>query len=165
MELLPYNSQWKKTFLDERKRLEGVLGRDCLDVQHIGSTAIPGILSKPVIDIAVLIPSLSNAHQYVVLLEGLGYTYFPERSSVERLFLTKGNPPQFHLSLAQQEKFSFWKRQILFRDYLLAHPNQAKEYEILKEKLLDKHSDAGQLYSDGKSDFVNNILSLAEKNK
>jgi GrpB-like predicted nucleotidyltransferase (UPF0157 family) len=134
-----------------------------LDVHHIGSTSIPGLSAKSIIDIAVLIPSLEDAQKYLSPLAELGYEYKPAQSSQERYFFVKANPVQFHLSLAQSEKFSYWKRQILFLDYLREHPDTLRQYEELKKDLIKKFPDAGPQYTEGKSEFIQNILLLAEK--
>ncbi len=165
MNLVAYNPEWEKIFLTEKETIAQALGNDCLEIEHIGSTAIPGILSKPIVDIAVRIPSLKASEKYLAPLQAIGYTYFPERSSVERMFLAKGVPPTLHLSLTESEKFSYWKRQILFRDYLRSHADIAKEYEILKANLIQKYPDISQGYSDGKGEFVKKVLSLTETNK
>ncbi len=162
MKIVPYDDQWPKIFLAEKELISSNVREDIIDIQHIGSTAIPQISAKPIIDIAVLIPSLKNAEGYIEPLGKIGYRYFKDRSSVERIFFVKGEPPKYHLSLAQPEKFSYWKRQILFRDYLRQHHDLALEYEALKKQLMAKYLDGRQQYSDGKNEFVNKVLALAE---
>ena len=165
MEIAPYDEKWPKIFQAEKELISSKFGGDFLDIQHIGSTSIPRMSAKPIIDIAVLIPSLDVAEKYIAPLSELGYQFFKDRSSVERLFFVKGEPPKYHLSLAQPEKFSYWKRQILFRDYLILHHDLALEYEALKKWLIEKYPDISQPYSDGKNEFVQKILMLADKNK
>lgn len=165
MEIVQYDEQWPKIFQTEKELISSKFGGGFLDIQHIGSTAIPLMSAKPIIDIAVLIPSLENAGKYIAPLKEMGYQFFEDRSSVERLFFVKGEPPKFHLSLAQPEKFSYWKRQILFRDYLRQHHDLALEYEALKKCLIEKYPDGRQQYCDGKNEFVQKILILAGKDK
>ncbi|MBI2410402.1 MAG: GrpB family protein [Candidatus Kerfeldbacteria bacterium] len=161
MEVASYNQEWPKIFQAEKKLLLKHLGN--LDIHHIGSTSIPGLSAKPVIDIVVLIPSLEDAQKYLLSLAELGYEYKPAQSSQERYFFVKGNPAQFHLSLAQPEKFSYWKRQVFFLDYLREHPDALRQYEELKKDLIKKFPDAGPQYTEGKSEFIQYILLLAEK--
>jgi len=162
MEVAPYDEQWPKIFQDEKELISSKLGGNFLDIQHIGSTAIPMMSAKPIIDIAILISSLDDAEKYLIPLGEIGYQFFKDRSSVERLFFVKGEPPRYHLSLAQPEKFSYWKRQILFRDYLIQYHDRALEYEALKKCLIKKYPDGRQEYCDGKNEFVQKILMLAE---
>lgn len=161
MEIAPYNKNWQKMFLAEKEIILNNVQDEIIEVQHIGSTAVPDLAAKPIIDIAILVPSIENADTYIKQLEKLDYIYQPERSSVERYFFTKNDPPTFHLSLAQPDKYSFWERQKLFRDYLISHPATAKEYEELKKSLIKEHPDGRQEYCDGKSEFINNVLKLA----
>lgn len=163
MEVVKYDEQWPKIFQTEKELISSKFGGDFLDIQHIGSTAIPQMSAKPIIDIVVLIPILEDAKKYLEPLKKIGYQFYKNRSSVERLFFVKGEPPKYHLSLAQPEKFSFWKRQILFRDYLIQHHDDALEYEALKKRLIEKYPDGQQEYCDGKNEFVQKILMLAEK--
>lgn len=163
MEIVPYNKNWPKIFQAEKELVSSTLGDNVIDIQHIGSTSIPQMSAKPIIDIAVLLPTLENATKYIPLLKKIGYQFFKERSSVERFFFVKGEPAKYHLSLAQPEKFSYWKRQILFRDYLKSHSDLAKEYEKLKKQLIQQHSDGRQKYSEAKSEFINKIISLSEQ--
>lgn len=165
MEIAPYDEQWPKIFQAEKVLISSKLGGDFLDIQHIGSTAIPRMSAKPIIDIAILIPSLDNTEKYIEHLETIGYQFFKDLSSAERIFFVKGEPPKFHLSIAQPEKFSYWKRQLLFRDYLRQHHDLALEYEALKKCLIEKYPDGRQQYCDGKNEFVNKILALAEKTR
>lgn len=162
MKIVPYDDQWPKIFLAEKELISSNVREDIIDIQHVGSTAIPQISAKPIIDIAVLIPSLENAERYIKPLGKIGYRCCPDSSSIERKFFVKGEPPKYHLSLAQPEKFSYWKRQILFREYLRQHHDLALEYEALKKQLMAKYPDGRQQYSDGKNEFVNKVLALAE---
>ncbi|MBI2411193.1 MAG: GrpB family protein [Candidatus Kerfeldbacteria bacterium] len=163
MNIVSYNPEWPKIFQSEKEHVLRKLQDSLVEIHHIGSTAIPGLCAKPIIDIAMLIPSLKDAEKYIQPLAELGYEYQPERSSVERYFFVKGNPVKFHLSLAQPDTFSYWKRQVLFLDYLQRHPDTLKEYEELKKDLIKKFPDAGKEYSEGKSEFIQRILMLAEK--
>jgi GrpB-like predicted nucleotidyltransferase (UPF0157 family) len=165
MKIAPYYEQWPKIFQAEKELISSKFRGDILDIQHIGSTAIPHLSAKPIIDIAVLIPTLDDAEKYMDPLSEIGYQFFKDRSSVERLFFVKDEPPKYHLSLAQPEKFSYWKRQLLFRDYLIQHHDLALEYEALKKRLIEKYPDGRQEYCDGKNEFVQKILMLAENNK
>ena len=79
------------------------------------------------------------------------------------MFFRKGEPVKFHLSITEKDKTTYWKRQILFKNYLNAHPKEAREYEELKKKLILEDPEARQAYSDGKNEFVQRMLELSEK--
>ena len=166
---LPYQPSWKEKFRKEKENLQDVFGDEAIAIEHIGSTSIEGLSAKPIIDIAVLVKSIDNIQHFVSKVSSLGYTYYPEMSSVERIFLRKGRPVEYHLSITCP-KHIFWDRNIIFRDYLRKHPELMREYENLKKTNLKEtpkedfddlsHS---KIYNKGKGDFVKKILSLAEK--
>lgn len=160
--LEPWSPFWAEEFRKESTLLHETLKDSLLDIEHIGSTSLTNIAAKPIIDIAVAIESLEDAQQFIEPLSRIAYEYFPESSSQERFFFRKGDPVKFHLSLAQKDKFSYWKRQILFRDYLRTHPDMAREYEALKFELLAQDPTGSTSYLAGKTAFVEKILKLAE---
>ena len=165
----PYNPNWPEKFEAEKEKIRQVLGGQILDIQHIGSTAIPNMSSKPIIDIGVLVSSIDDIDSFVSNLSVLGYQYKPDMSSVGRIFFRKGSPVEYHLSIACP-KHTFWHRNVVFRDYLREHPKMATEYEDLKRKNLSEIQDTdlpdlsrNKIYNNGKGDFVQRILDLAEK--
>ncbi|MDP3965165.1 MAG: GrpB family protein [bacterium] len=160
MNLVSYTTDWSQLFQKEKNNLTSLLGSEAVDVQHIGSTAIPGIASKPIVDIIVLLPSFQDALKYIDRLQELGYEYSEERSSTERHFFTKGEPVTVHLSLTDRST-SYWDRQIIFREYLLHHPDAAKEYEALKRSLIQRYPEGREEYSSGKSEFISIVLKKA----
>jgi len=161
MKLHHYSDRWLKLYEHEAQGIKNVIGNSAKDIQHIGSTAIPHIMSKPIIDIMVLLTSMDRAEVLIERLAPLEYIFDKDASSSERYFFRKGEPVQYHLSLTD-ETATFWKRQLQFRDYLINHEAIAKEYEALKLKLIKKYPSAKQKYTDGKNEFVKKILSMAE---
>lgn len=161
--LLPYQSDWPKRFQNEKEILRTLFGSMALKIEHIGSTSIEGLLSKPIIDIAVLIKNKEDGDKFIEPLSHLGYWYNKVNSSNdnERYFFRKGEPTEFHLSIAYADRGSFWERQILFRDYLRNHLEARDEYARLKENLLKNDPTGIETYIAGKSEFVNKILQLA----
>lgn len=162
-QLLPHQSSWKKDFQLEKIEIQKVFGNKALHIEHIGSTSIDELPSKPIIDIAVLIEKSEDADKYVQSLDRIGYWYDKENSSGERHFFRKGKPTEFHLSIAYLDKGNFWERQILFRDYLRSHPKARDEYATLKESLLGINPTGNKNYIEGKGKFVQKILDLAKK--
>lgn len=161
--LLPYQPAWAEKFDQEKERLSRVFGDKALAIEHIGSTSIPGLSAKPIIDIAVLIEKAEEGDEFVESLKKLGYWYDEPSSSGERHFFRKGDPTEFHLSIAYKDRGGFWERQILFRDYVRKHDDLRDEYAQLKDLLLQSDPTGKDSYITGKSDFVNKVLDLARK--
>ena len=167
--LYPYSNEWVEKYKKESELIKHFLSDLIINIEHIGSTSVPGLSAKPIIDIAVLVESISNTKIFTEVLEKIGYIYKPEMSSVERIFLRKGQPVEYHLSISES-KYSYWTRQILFRDYLRNHIEFIKEYQKLKEESINKLADEDLLdiskskeYSYSKSLFIQKILQLAEE--
>lgn len=165
-----YSKDWIEKYNKEAEIIKKILGSEIIDIQHIGSTAIPGLSAKPIIDIAVLVLSIENIYHFSELLKKIDYNYKPDMSSGERIFLRKGDPVEYHLSVACPIH-TFWKRQILFRDYLKLHPEYVKEYEDLKQETIKdlpevdfKDLSRSKGYSAKKGPFVEKILRLAGYN-
>lgn len=169
--LQQYSKDWIEKYNKEAENIKKIFGSEIIDIQHIGSTAIPGLYAKPIIDIAVFVKSIENISHFNKPLENIGYSYKPDMSSVERIFLRKGEPVEYHLSIACP-LHTYWERQILFRDYLISHPEYIKEYENLKRETIKElpESDFKDLsrskgYSAKKGPFVEKILKLAREEK
>lgn len=161
-----FDPRWIDKFKKESLVLGGLFN-NIIDIQHIGSTSIYGLRSKPIIDIAILVDSIEDKKYFIDKLLNLKYIYKKDLSSQERLFFRKGEPVEYHLSITEP-KYSFWNRNILFRDYLLRHKKLALEYQKLKESNLRncnkkdlKDLSLSDVYNYGKTDFVNKILKLA----
>ncbi len=160
--LIPYQSGWKDKFEVEKVKLKEIFGDKAVAIEHIGSTSIPRLSAKPIIDITVLIEKREDGDSFIKPLEEFEYSYDKLNSSGERHLFRKGNPTEFHLSIAYQDKGSFWERQILFRDYLKNHPDSRDEYQKIKENLLKNDPTGKDSYLSGKSEFVNKILELTK---
>jgi GrpB-like predicted nucleotidyltransferase (UPF0157 family)/inorganic pyrophosphatase len=157
------NYDWSKKFQTEKEKLREIFGSAALNIEHIGSTAVEGLLSKPIVDIAVMIENHKDADAFTELVAQIGYTF--HSLSTERHFYTKGNPVEYHVSIAYADQGGFWERQILFRDYLRTHPETRDEYAKLKEDFLRKDPTGGDEYIEGKSEFIKNILHLTKEEK
>jgi GrpB-like predicted nucleotidyltransferase (UPF0157 family) len=173
--LVDYDLRWPQMFEDERIRILGAIGEWVADVQHVGSTSIPGIAAKPIIDIAVHLHSLVDALKCITpLVEGLEYECLGEFGIQDRIYFRKptatplpgqsarhdraGRTHQIHMYPLGHDQYA---KQITFRDYLRAHPNAARAYEALKRDLAVRHAGDIEAYADAKSDFVQSILRSA----
>lgn len=164
-EIREYDSKWAEMFEREAERIKELLGEKITKIEHIGSTSIPGLASKPIIDIAIEVPLSEDAESLVRPLSTLGYP--PSRDghdkdvSTERRLLRKGMPTEYHLSICYGDKGSFLERQILFRDYLREHNEDRDAYGALKKDLLKSDPSGKGDYLGSKTDFVMRILKKA----
>ena len=148
----------------EERELLGALGSVILDIEHIGSTSVPGLAAKPLIDIIVSVSSLNDYKKAIKPLEALGYEYMPERVFSDRVFFPKGPGENrtFHLSLVEKNSKQ-WTETLIFRDYLRSHPQKRDEYMNLKEDLAQRFADDRKSYTEGKDAFIKSVLVLAAK--
>ena len=163
--VVPYQSGWKELFEREADALRGLLGEKALGIEHIGSTSIPGLAAKPIIDIMAAVASLAQGAKLIPVMEALGYEHRAHDIIPERLFFAKETSPEYrthHLNLATLDS-GFWKDQIAFRDYLRAHDQIATEYVDLKISLAETYARTQRLDRDGKTAFVAKVLELANK--
>ena len=162
--IVPYNPEWSREFEQERARLEETFASTNAVIEHIGSTAVPGLAAKPVIDIMVGVAALSKAEARIESLRAHGYEYVPayEAQLPHRRYFRKplAEPRTHHLHCVLTGS-SFWQDQLVFRDYLRAHPAVAQAYATLKRDLASLYAVDRQAYSDGKSEFIASILSHA----
>lgn len=164
--VVPYQSEWKERYEQETALLRSAIGENALRMDHIGSTSIPGMVAKPVIDIMVAVVSLPQAMKLVPVVEGLGYIYRTPDTVPERMFFAKESSPEVrthHLNLTEQGS-GFWKNQLAFRDYLRTHAQIVIEYGELKQHLAEVYAHTHVLDRDGKTEFVTRVLELAEAN-
>lgn len=162
--LVGYNDDWPVRFVREQIAIVDVVGKEFIGIEHIGSTAIPGLDAKPIIDIMCAVNALAEAHKHVKSLESIGYEYRPELGNLlpNRLFFEKGPPDERHFHLHIVEGASeFWERHLLFRDYLRAHQAAVTAYQDLKRSLAEEHSDDRHAYSIAKGEFVEEIIRKA----
>jgi GrpB-like predicted nucleotidyltransferase (UPF0157 family) len=161
-----YNPDWPLLYEKEERNILAKLGSAALGIEHIGSTSVPGLAAKPIIDIIVRIANLTYARECIPLIESLNYRYLPEVEQVfsERIFFWKGTEDVHTVHLALMEQTSLhWNNLIAFRDYLKNHPQDAKRYEKLKRELAEKYVSNPNSYATGKEEFV--ALTLAKIKK
>ena len=132
-----------------------------LDIEHFGSTLIPGIIAKPIIHIQVGVQDYERAFGCVSLVERLGYTYKGENSKLRQYFFTKGDPVGYHLYLVDKSA-EIWAMRTAFRDYLRNNRESADRYAELKQELASRFPDDIRAYQDGKLEFVEQIVRVAK---
>ena len=161
--VVEYDPRWPEQFAEESERLRQVMGDALVAVEHVGSTSVPGLPAKPVLDILVGVRALAEGEQAVPALASLGYEYRGENGIPGRLFFRKGLVPYrrtHHLHMVETGHEQ-WAPMLSFRDYLRSHPDEARRYEALKHDLADQFRADRRAYTDGKAEFVKAVLKKA----
>ena len=163
VKVVPYKKKWVDQFEKEKAQILEVCGDKIVAVEHIGSTSVPGLAAKPIIDIAVGVKRLKDAEQLLKPLSKIGY-HFYKQSQRQSLFVAKGpDENRTHYLHAMRYKGAKWNNDQLFRDYLRSHPKEVERYSKLKAKLAKIHPDDRQAYSDDKNTFIKSVISKARK--
>ena len=157
----PYTAGWSRLFQEEKARIQAAIGVHVLDIQHVSSTAIPGIVAKPIIDIAIAVESFEAAFVCVEPMERIGYEYTGENGIPRRHYFVKRNPLTIHHVHVNEFHCRAWWDQVLFRDYLLEHSEALEAYMMLKKGLAEQFPCDREAYTDGKAQFIQHILCLA----
>jgi GrpB-like predicted nucleotidyltransferase (UPF0157 family) len=158
--LYPYTPAWKRLFEEEQTILKASLGDRILDIQHIGSTSIPGMVAKPILDIAIAVNDFEAAKVCIGPIERLGYQYRGEFGIPRRHYFVKGDPRTHHIHMVEITSQD-WVNQLLFRDYLTHHPQSAQAYADLKIALAGQFPKDREVYLEGKAPFIQHVLELA----
>src|SRR5256714_5684284 len=160
IQLSPYESECQTLFLEERDRLQANIGGYVLDIQHIGSTSIPGMPAKPILDIGIAVANFEEAVRGVPPMEQLGYTYKGENGIPRRHYFVKGDPRTHHVHMVEIESEG-WRNHLLFRDYLIRNPDTAREYARVKQELAKQFATEREAYQAGKDHFIKGALHTA----
>ena len=158
--VVDYNTNWAIQYEQEKIQILNALGDTVADIQHIGSTSVPGLAAKPVIDILLGLEIPPSPIQ-ISSLEALGYLYCGEFGIPGRHYFRRGMP-RTHQIHAVQVNSEFWKRHILFRDFLRTHPDAARQYEALKRDLAIKFRYDRDRYTDSKAPLIEQLLVQAK---
>ena len=160
VQVVEYDRTWPSLYEEERSRILDALGDAVLDIQHVGSTAVPGLGAKPVIDIMAGLRELALAEKCIQPLEDLGYEHRGEAGIPGRVFFGKGSPRTHRLHMVERDS-DFWNDLILFRDFLRAHPDEASRYYKLKKQLAARFGADREAYTEGKTPFIESVLARA----
>ncbi|WDE11582.1 GrpB family protein [Thalassomonas haliotis] len=150
-----YNPDWPGLFQKEKTFLAKLLPQFATGtIEHVGSTSVPGLAAKPVIDIMLGVKTLADSREAITLLSANGYCYYPYKSNVMHWFC-KPTPDirTHHLHLIPFNS-PLWLERLAFRDHLRKNPQVAKEYSELKRKLAREHKEDRELYTQKKWPFI-----------
>ncbi len=179
--IVEYNPEWPDLFEHERTSLLQIFGDEVVDIEHIGSSSVPGLASKNRVDILVGVSELGSLSHYFSKLQPLNYfldsiwTYdtdegsdiphFEELESVEviRMTFMKRNPNNYNLHIVEYDSKA-WVDPILFRDFLRSNPQSLHDYETLKQSLSES-TENNREYTTQKSEFIQGILQQADQHR
>jgi GrpB-like predicted nucleotidyltransferase (UPF0157 family) len=164
----PYDPTWPQQAEQEIAML-----KDCcafpwvMDIQHVGSTAVPELNAKPIIDIMIGVKNINEARALIPLLETMGYIFWDKNPKPNHLVFIKGMPPYgkkrtHHVHVFKMDSYE-WLIHHVFRDYLRMHQNTKVAYQQLKEELAEKFKDDREAYTAAKAEFIKSILQSAAK--
>jgi GrpB-like predicted nucleotidyltransferase (UPF0157 family) len=159
VEVVPHDPKWQEAFKVESKRVTDALGKNVAAVHHIGSTAIPRIYAKPIIDLLVEVKEIVKVDEQNTPMESLGYEVMGEFGISGRRFFRKDNKEgirthHIHIFTIGSDQV---KRHLAFRDYMIAHPEDAQSYSELKQRLAREYPTNIDGYMDGKDGFIREI--------
>jgi GrpB-like predicted nucleotidyltransferase (UPF0157 family) len=169
--VVPYDPRWRELFKEEKSHLLSCFPKALVKrIEHFGSTAVPGLAAKPIVDMLVEVTSLDETRQKIPLIfKPKGYDYFwrpmwGDDTPPFYAFLIKrdadGNRTH-HIHMVEAH-FELWDR-LFFRDYLIEHPHVAQDYATLKRKLSNTHANDRVAYTEAKTDFIVWITSIAKE--
>lgn len=154
-----YHPAWPCLFEQEKADLAAALNGQPVSIEHIGSTAVPGLAAKPILDIAIAVDDLEAAAPRVIAaLEALGYTYRGEYGLAGRLYFVRGTPQRTHHLHVVTTGSPHWEQWLRFRDRLRTDPEAAGRYRTLKQALAEQFVENRPAYTQGKTDFIEAVL-------
>ena len=161
--IAPYDTAWPERFRELGTALRAALGDVAIRIDHIGSTSVPGLAAKPIIDIQVSVQSLEPTDPFRLPLQGLGLVYRAGNTErTKRYFREPPGQPRTHIHVRRHGSFSA-QFPLLFRDYLRQHPASAQEYEQVKRELAARPGHDRAAYTDAKGEIVWALIRRADQ--
>ncbi|WP_445149403.1 GrpB family protein [Baekduia sp. Peel2402] len=153
--IVEYDRAWPALAERELRRIEEAVGDAVVRVEHVGSTAVPGLAAKPIVDLQLSVDAIEPQERYVVALVGLGYLFAPAPESPDYHFF--GKPPErprtHHLHVCEAGS-QHELRHLAVRDFLRSHPDEAARYAALKRDVAARHPQDRLAYIEGKDAYV-----------
>lgn len=164
VEVVSYNPKWELLYNQEANILSNILGSELVVIHHIGSTSVPNLAAKPIIDIMPIVKNIDKIDKLNPLFENVGYECMGEFGITGRRYYRKGGNQRTHQVHIFEEKDTFnIERHLAVRDYLRSYPKIAIEYEKLKRELALRFPTDIEAYCDGKESFVKSLESQSLK--
>ncbi len=165
VQVVPSHPQWTRAFREECSRLTDALSGIPCEIEHIGSSAVPGLLAKPIIDIAVGVPGDASAGPAVSAIQALGYEYRGDAATEGGHILVRESQPlvRTHHVHVVELGGSQWEAYILFRDHLKRSKEAREAYSAEKRALAKRHSNDHSAYTKAKDSIVRRLLAKARR--
>ena len=166
--MVPHDPEWRQQFQQEAEQLTAALGNTVVTVHHVGSTAVPTIYAKPIIDLLLVVQDLSALDEKRPLMEAMGYEALGEFGIPGRRYFRRDNEfgDRTHQVHAFENGSPQIGRHLAFRDYMRTHPDAAQAYSGLKRELAAKYPNDSESYMDGKDEFIQEIdRRVAQQNR
>ncbi|WP_208587763.1 GrpB family protein [Gracilibacillus suaedae] len=161
VEVCPYNEKWQTMFVEEARKLKFIFGNDIVDIHHIGSTSVPGLKAKPIIDMMPVVKDINSIDRFNAEMNNIGYVHKGENGIHRRRYFQKGGDNRtHHVHIFQDGSYEI-KRHLAFRDYLRFHLEEKKSYGDLKEHLAQQFPYDIASYISGKERLVKEIEAKA----
>jgi GrpB-like predicted nucleotidyltransferase (UPF0157 family) len=156
VEVVPHDPAWREDFEAESQQIASAMGENIITIHHIGSTAIPGIYAKPIIDFLIEVKDIAKTDEQSAVMEAIGYEAMGEFGLPGRRYFRKNRSPgiRTHNIHTYEVGSPEITRHLAFRDYMIAHPEAAQQYSELKRELAKKYPQDIEGYMDGKDGFV-----------
>jgi GrpB-like predicted nucleotidyltransferase (UPF0157 family) len=159
--IVDYDPYWAKLFEELRTPIANVLGDLALDIEHVGSTSVPGLAAKPIIDMDVVVASTTQLDAVITRLATLGYVHEGNLGiSGREAFVCPPFTPRHHLYVCPKDSIAL-RRHLAFRDYLLKHPDEVHKYGRLKQELAEKFRNDRSAYTNDKDEYIQMITNRA----
>ncbi len=150
-----YHREWPLRYEEEREKIAAVLKDNCISIYHIGSTAVPGLAAKPIIDVMAVVRSLERTDAAAEGFSQIGYEYLGEFGMAGRRYLRKGGDERTHqIHIFQADDWNNILRHLAFRDYMRTHERERAEYAEIKKALAQRFPYDIDGYCEGKEAFV-----------
>ncbi|AJQ60822.1 GrpB family protein [Bacillus thuringiensis] len=161
--VVPHENHWSEKFQMEADRLKTAMP-ETVKIHHIGSTSVPGLAAKPIIDMIMEVESIERVDRWNERFIELGYIVKGENGISGRRFFIHGTEEKrlYHLHVFEKGNPEI-VRHLAFRDYMMAHCEEAEAYATLKKELAEKYTYDGTLYTEGKNEFVRNVDEKAKE--
>ncbi|MBE7519959.1 MAG: GrpB family protein [Thermoflexaceae bacterium] len=158
--IFEHDPRWRLLFAEEAERIRRACGAAIVAIEHVGSTSVPGLAAKPIIDIMTGVSDLAAAHALIPAMERLGYESAGAHGVEGRLYFRRGAPRSHHVHMTEMGS-AFWRKHLLFRDRLRADPEMAAEYAAMKRALAAQFGTDRDGYTDAKTGFIERCLVAA----
>lgn len=162
LEVVAYDPAWPAQFECEAERINDLLGDELARIEHLGSTSIPELPAKPIIDIGVVMTDMCCVRDRVEPLTTIGYQFGADRDGWLQLHRWD-NGQQFNVGVCSHDS-ERWRQNLMLREYLRDHPGARNEYAAVKRKAAEEHPRNAKAYNDAKSETIESIIQRARTN-